>query len=93
MQTNDAETTEQITALESAVPALQGLEGLLAEENGGRRSALERAATDLANLGERIAGDRDRKMTALKNFADDSPGLQQLKDCAGRFEKARPVRV
>lgn len=90
MQTNDAETAEQITALESAVPALQGLEGLLAEENGGRRSALERAATDLANLGERIAGERDRKMTALKNFADDSPGLQQLKDVLAD-EKARPV--
>ncbi len=79
MQTNDAETAEQIAALESVVPALRGLEGLLAKENADKSSALERAATDLAKLGERIASERDRKMTALKNFADDNQDLAKLK--------------
>lgn len=78
MQTNDAETAEQIAALESVVPALRGLEGLLARESARRRSALERATTDLAKLGERIASERDRKMTALKAFADDNHDLAKL---------------
>ena len=85
MQTNDAETAEQIAALESVVPALQGLKGLLAKKNAGRRSALEMATTDLAKLGERIASEHDRKMAALKNFADDNHDLPKLKKLYGEW--------
>ncbi len=54
MQTNDVETAEQVAALESVIPALQGLRGLLAAEYAREIKVLENFASDagLQNLAE-----------------------------------------
>lgn len=52
MQTNDVETAKQIAAVNSVVPDLERLEGLVADERGTKITALKRftASTDLARL-------------------------------------------
>ena len=90
MQTNDAETAEQNAALEGAVPNLERLENLLADENAGRRASLERVVADLGRLGDWIASQRANKIAALRNFADGSLDLQRLKNLLAE-EKARPL--
>ena len=88
MQTNNAETAEQTAALESAVPDLERLGNLLADESAGRRASLERVVADLGRLGDRIASQRANKIAALRNFVGDSPDLQRLENLLAE-EKAK----
>ncbi len=78
MQTNDAETAGQAATLEDVIPALQGLEGLLAEVRARKGKVLESLVSDLDRLEWLIADERANKSAALRSFADDNTDLRRL---------------
>ena len=88
MQTNDVETAERIEWLQSAIPELEQLGNLLADQHSRWNANLETASADLGRLGEQIASQRANKQAALKNFTDDNPKLQRLQDLLAT-ERAR----
>ena len=73
----------QAPALESAISALERLEGLIADTNAAQVSALQDAFPKLERLEEVLAAERAEQITGLNKFEAD-PSLGRLEKLAER---------
>ena len=80
MQTNDVETTDQVAVLESVVPELEQLSGLLVDQDRAARQSLRDFSVSpaLATLEQKLSDSNDSKLEVLQRFARHSTNLDEL---------------
>ena len=83
MPTHADNTVRQAQALESAIPALERLEGLIADTNTAHVSALQNVFPKLEQLEEVLAAEREEQITGLNRFKAD-PSIGRLEKLAER---------
>ena len=81
MPTHADNTARQAPALESAIPALERLESLIADTNAAQVSALQNAFPKLERLEEVLAAERAEQITGLNKFESDQ-SLERLEKLA-----------